>query len=173
MQKKPHNGSPGTTGSSSAEHFDAHTANIPGVITPDEVIPPGGAPAAEPIETGWKVSELNLIVSLPFFLLKRRYGDTWEIDDDEADAIARAWKPVLDRYLPIEETELGTALLVTAAVLAPRILTTDWDQQGKKENPKKPTPPASTKTAASTASPVSSEKENPANPPEWGVFSKQ
>lgn len=162
------NPSPGTTGNSSADHFDAHTANIPDVISPDEVIPPGGEPAAAPIETGWAVSELEMIAGLPFFLLKRRYGDAWEIDDEETHAIARAWKPVLDRYFPTDETDLGTALIVTAAVLAPRLMMTDWNQ---KPNGKKPTQPANTRTAASGASPVSSEKGNPENPQEWGVFS--
>lgn len=163
--------SPGTTVSSSAEHFDAHTASIPEVIASaedPEVIPPGPAP---PIDTGWPIFDLQQIVGLPFFLLKRRYGEIWEVDDEETKTVARAWKPILDKYLPLEETAIGTAVLVTLAIVGPRVLMTDW-QQGKKTAGKKPTPPASTKTAASTESPVSSEKENPANPPEWGVFSK-
>jgi len=172
MEKKLQPEPGGSIGSSSAEHFDAHTANIPDLISTEdpEIIAPGQP--EKPIETGWAVSELQMIVGLPFFLLQRRYGEIWEIDDEETHAVARAWKPVLDRYLPTEETELGCALLVTAAILAPRLMATDWDQ-GKNGNRRKQTPPASTRTAASGGSPVSSEKENPENPAEWGVFSKQ
>jgi len=143
METNRPNGNPGTTGKYSAEHFDAHTANIPDVISPvspDEVIPPGQE-SAQPIDTGWPVFDVQQILALPFFLMKRRYGDLWEVDDEETGAMARAWKPILDRYLPLEETELGTALLVTAAILGPRILTTDWEK-GKKAKDKKPTPPA-------------------------------
>lgn len=159
----------GTTGSSSAEHFDAHTAQIPDVISAGEpeVIAPGQP--EKPIETGWPVFDVQQIVELPFFLLKRRYGEVWEIDEQESAAVARAWKPILDKYLPLEETELGTALLVTLAIVGPRILVTDWD----KGKTKKPTPPANTKTAASGGSPVSSEKEKAASQSEWGVFSHQ
>jgi hypothetical protein len=157
------------TGSSSAEHFDAHTANIPDVISAEEpeIIAPGQPD--KPIETGWPVWDVQQIVTLPFFLLERRYGELWKIDDEESQRVASAWKPLLDKYLPLEETELGTALLVTAAILGPRILLTDWD----KGKGKKPIPPANTKTAESGASPASSEKENPANQAGWAVFSEQ
>lgn len=161
--------SPGTTGSSSAEHFDAHTANIPALISAEdpEILSPGQSD--KPIETGWPMFDLQQIVGLPFFLLKRRYGEVWEVDEEETEAVARAWKPILDKYLPLDETELGTALLVTAAILGPRILVTDWD----KPKDKKPTPPGNTKTAASGASPASSERENPESQPGWAVFSEK
>jgi hypothetical protein len=170
-QPKPNPAVPGTTGRSSdlpadVEHFDAHTASIPEVISggDPEIIPPGQESAAE---TGWPVWDVQQIVTLPFFFLKKRYGDIWEIEDDEAERVAKAWKPLLDKYLPLEETELGTALLVTLAIVGPRALMTDW------EKGKKPTPPASTKTAGSTASPASSAKGNQENQAEWGPFSEQ
>jgi hypothetical protein len=107
------------------------------------------------------------IASLPFFFLSKRYGDLWELEDDEKTAIARAWKPVLDRYLPLKgDTELGTAAIVTLAIMAPRLVTTDW------KNPKKRTAPASTATAGSMASPASSESASPEKVPGWGIFSE-
>lgn len=164
---KPEN--PGSTDpSSDPARFDAHTASIPELISAEEpeVIPPG---QESKVETGWPVFDVQQIAALPFFLLKRRYGELWEVDDEETQAIAKAWKPILDRYLPLEESELATAALVTAAILAPRILMTDWQSPA---NGKKPTPPASTKTAGSTASPATSENENPANQAGWDVISK-
>lgn len=158
---------PGTTvHSSGVEHFDAHTARIPEVIGggKGEVIPPG---EAEPIDTGWPVFDVQQLAALPFFLLKRRYGEIWEVDDEETAAVARAWKPILDRYLPLEESELATALLVTAAIVGPRVILTDW---AKGKNGKKPTPPASTQTAGSTASPSSSESGKAESQPEWEIL---
>lgn len=164
---KPEN--PGSTDpSSDAARFDAHTASIPEVITGQdpEILPPG---KPDPIETGWPVFDVQQIAALPFFLLRRRYGELWEVDDEETQAIAKAWKPILDRYLPLEESELATALLVTAAIVGPRVIMTDWKPG---TNGKKPTPPASTKTAGSTASPATSENENPENQAGWDVISK-
>jgi hypothetical protein len=165
---------PGTTGrssdaSSDVGHFDAHTASIPEVISggEPEIIPPGQESKTAAAETGWPLWDVQQILRLPFFFLKKRYGELWEIDDEEAEYLAKTWKPLLDKYLPLEETELGTALLVTLAIVGPRAMMTDW------EKGKKPTPPASTKTAGSTGSPASSAKENPENQAEWGVFSHQ
>lgn len=156
----------GTVPSSDAARFDAHTASIPELISAEEpeVIPPG---QESKVETGWPVFDVQQIAALPFFLLKRRYGELWEVDDEETAAVAKAWKPILDRYLPLEESELATALLVTAAIVGPRVIMTDWE----KANGKKPTPPASTRTGGSTASPATSENENPANQAGWDVIS--
>ena len=79
---------PGTTvPSSGVEHFDAHTARIPDAISAGEgeVIPPG---APEPIETGWPVFDVQQIVALPFFS-KTRYGELWDVDDEETAAVAQ------------------------------------------------------------------------------------
>lgn len=161
--------SPGTTDlSSNVERFDAHTASIPDVLSAEdpEILPPG---AAEPAETGWPISEVETIVGVPFFFLKKRYGEQWELADDEAAHLAKVWKPILDRYLPTEETELGTALLVTLVLCAPRAMETDWSKG--KTSGKNLTPPANTKTAVSTASPATSASANPEKAAEWDVMS--
>jgi hypothetical protein len=167
MEKIPQNQSGTTVPSSDAEqNFDAHTAQIPNEISSDEepeIIPPG----QEFAETGWPVSEVETIVGLPFFLLEKRYGETWEIDDKEQTHLAKSWKPILDKYLPTENSEIGTALLVTLVLVAPRLMMTDW----KKAPEKKSTAPANTKTAASTASPSTSANASPVNPAEWDLLS--
>jgi hypothetical protein len=160
--------SPGTTDRSS-DRFDQATAAVPGEIGGEpiegEVIPPGQESKAEP-DTGWPVYDLKLIGGLPFFILARRYGDLWELDDKELDTLARAWKPMLDRYLPLENTEWGTALLVSLAIVGPRAQMTDW-KKGKKPNS---TPPGNTRTAASGESSATSGNVSQEKPPEWDLL---
>lgn len=165
MENTPTNGT--TVPSSGAEHFDAHTAQIPNEIRSDEepeIIPPG---QSDQEEAGWPVWDVQQILALPFFFLEKRYGDLWELEDKEAAHLAKCWKPLLDKYLPLDDTELGTALLVTLAILGPRLMLTEW----KKPPEKKPTAPASTKTPASTGSPSTSANVSPVNPAEWDLLS--
>lgn len=161
----------------SSEHarFDEHTAQIPNEINSDqepEIIPPGQQSAAEQEETGWPVWDVQQIFTLPFFFLEKRYGDLWELDEKESAHLAKTWKPLLDKYLPLEDTELGTALLVTLAVLGPRLMMTDWKKKPeKKADAKNPTAPANMKTPASTESPSTSGNGSPVNPAEWDLLS--
>jgi hypothetical protein len=154
--------------------FDQQTAQIPNEINSDapepEIIPPGQESAAE---AGWPIWDVQQILTLPFFFLERRFGDLWELDEKESAYLAKGWKPILDKYLPLEETELGTALLVTLAVLGPRIMMTDWNKKPEKKaaEEKKSTQQASTKTAASTGSPSTSGNGSPVNPAEWDLLS--
>lgn len=167
-----------TDRSSSVAHFDEQTAAIPETISgaaavEGEVIPPGQTGDEE---TGWPIFDVQQIFALPFFFLSRRYGELWRLDHDEEAALARAWKPILDRYLPLEETALGTALLVSLAVIGPRALQTDWEKAKKKTagaaQPNS-TPRASTKTAASGESVSTSENGKAENHPAWAAFSDQ
>jgi hypothetical protein len=169
LKTDPEKNDVGTTARSSAENFEQATATIPNEISSDAV-PEILAPGQE--AEGWPIWDVQQITSLPFFLLSKRYGEFWELDNDEKTAVARAWKPVLDRYLPLKgESELGTAAIVTLAIMAPRLVTTDWKNPKRKGNGK-PTAPVSTVTAGSGESPASSESENRERVPAWGIFSE-
>lgn len=131
-----------------------------------EILPPGQQ--AKPPDMGWPIYDLKLIGGLPFFLLARRYGELWRLDNEELETLAQAWKPVLDRYLPLENTMWGTAALITLAMVGPRAMQTDWSK-GKKSNS---TPPVNTKTAAGGESSATSESGSQERPPEWDVISE-
>jgi hypothetical protein len=174
LKKKmsPANGkpSPGTIAPSSAERFDEHTASVPAQIGSEvepEILPPG-PPDPEP-EEGWPKWDVQQIIELPFFFLGRRLGDLWKLDEEESERFARALKPVLDRYLPLKETELGTLALVALAIVGPRLLSTDWEKL-KRSKAEKAKPATSTKTAGSTGSPSSPGSVAQANPAEWEPF---
>jgi hypothetical protein len=157
----------GTTGKSSVEHFDNYSAAVPDEIRGDpEILPP----EAEPVETGWPVWNIQQIATLPFYVLGKRYGDQWALDSEESLKFATAWKPLFDRWLPTEQSDLGMALLVTLAIVAPRVISTDWEAVKKREGKKEPNPKESTKTAGSTASPSSSGNAKAEKVPEWEPF---
>lgn len=51
-------------------------------------------------------------------------GDHWELDEDEAEQLAKGWTPVINHYAPHvfqQYTEVGAALIVTYTVLGPRL----------------------------------------------------
>lgn len=154
---------PGTIAPSLVEHFETHTASIPDVIAAEgEILPPGQAPA---LETGWAVADLREAFSFTFFFLSKRLGDQWELDDDEAERFAKVWKPIFDRYLPMEESEWVAPILVTAAIVGSRAIATDWSK-GKDSKAAK----ASTATPASTESKSSSANGGVESPPVWEPF---
>jgi hypothetical protein len=158
--------------SSDAGKFEEQTATIPETIAAPEgeVIPPGEPAAA--LENGWPIFDVQQILALPFFLLSRRYGELWRLDEEEEQHLARAWKPILDRYLPLDDSEWATAALVTLAIIGPRALQTDWDKGEKKPAAAaSSTPRASTRTAASGESVSISGSGKAESPQEWGVFS--
>lgn len=164
----------GTTGPSSAdadvERFDSYSAAVPDAIGGEaEFLPPEGEAEA----SGWPVWNIQQIATLPFLFLAKRYGEQWELDASESLKFATSWKPILDRYVPLEKTgsDWGTALLVTLAIVAPRAIATDWEKQPVKAETKA-APTASTKTAGSTASRPSSASGAPGSQPEWDPFSE-
>jgi hypothetical protein len=162
--------SPGTNGNSLVEEFDAHTASIPDAIGGEqpeaEILSPDSIPE---LEAGWSVETVGHLCSLPFFLLSRRFGDFWELDGKETEVIARAWKPLLDRWLPSESSELAAAVVVLVAVLTPRVMLTNWE--GKPDKAKKPAQAVNTSTAASGASRSTSENAGAAKAADWEPFS--
>ena len=154
-----------TTGSiapSSVEHFDSHTANVPDQITATpEILPPGAVPS----EAGWAVADLREAFAFTFFFLSKRLGAHWELEDDEAERFAKVWKPIFDKYLPMEDSEWVAPILVTAAIVGSRAIATDWSK-GKETKTAK----ASTATPDSTDSPASSANAKAESPPEWEPF---
>jgi hypothetical protein len=168
----------GTTGQS-FDNFDQHSSGVPDEILPPpppaEILapePPPGKPAAgggSPPDEGWPLWDVEQIFALPFFFLSRRFGEIWELEQKEQTALARAWKPILDRWLPLKETAVGTALLVTAALVGPRVVMTDW----KKRPPEKSTRPENTATAASSGASVSSANADPGKPQKWVDFREE
>lgn len=157
-----------TAGESRESRFDTFSAAVPDSIGGQpEVL----SPETETAESGWPVWNVEQIASLPFLYLAKRYGAQWELDGEELSRFATAWKPILDRYLPLEaqQSDLGTAIFITLAIVGPRALATDW-------KPIKPATreaqTASTKAAGSTESPSSLGSAKAGSQPEWDPFSQ-
>ena len=86
-----------------------------------EVAPEGAGPGAGPEAA--PVPDLPTADALRFFLapLFALLAPAWEVTAGEVDALADAYAPVVDKYWPGGVGVEGGALLVTAAVLAPRL----------------------------------------------------
>lgn len=163
---------PSSESSSVASFFDHQTETIPETIggAQPEILPPAGAAGAGIPETGWAVDDLGNALSLTFFLLSKRLGEHWELDDDEANRFGRAWKPILDRYCPTNESIWAAPVVATLAIVGSRAIQTDWKKE--KQPDKKPQQTASTAMPASGESPLNSGKEAAANQLEWDPFSE-
>jgi hypothetical protein len=103
-------GDDGEDSSTSSDAADAAAEEIPDID-------------AEQIEMG---------IDATFDYLAARRGPHWALEEQdgekpgEAEALAKAWTPVVNHYAPIlfkQYTELGAAVIVTVSVVGPRLAT--------------------------------------------------
>jgi len=105
---------PAAPGPDAAAAFDALAAEVDGAAGTGTAAAPAGPDAVPDLPTRDAVA---LFLGPLFQLL----APAWAIQPAEVDALADAYAPVIDKYFPGGMGVEGGALLVTAAVLAPRL----------------------------------------------------